>query len=83
LVATAALSVDGNANFSGGGGAEVGWSWLDGYSVAMRAGLRSRAAGEELVTAGAGFTMDRLSIDYALETLAGSRVAHRVGLRIR
>jgi hypothetical protein len=27
--------------------------------------------------------MDRLSIDYALETLSRNRVGHRIGLRIR
>jgi hypothetical protein len=27
--------------------------------------------------------MDRLSIDYALETLSGGRVGNRLGLRIR
>lgn len=64
-------------------GAELGYSWLDGYDIDVRAGLRRPLAGEDAFTAGAGFTMDRLSIDYALETFAGGRVGHRVGLRIR
>ncbi len=58
---------------------EVNYSWLDGYNIALRAGARRPLPGEEAFTAGAGFTMDRLSIDYALETLSGSRVgqSHR------
>ena len=65
------------------GGIEVGYSWLDGYSIAVRAGARRPLVGEGRATAGAGFTMDRLSIDYALESLAESRFGHRVGLRVR
>ena len=65
------------------GGAELGYSWLDGYSVALRAGARSTLPGEAAFTAGAGFTMDRLSIDYAAEALTGSRWGQRIGLRVR
>ena len=65
------------------GGGEIGYSWLDGYTVALRAGARRPEPGERPITAGAGFTMDRLSFDYALESLSGSRVAHRFGLRVR
>jgi hypothetical protein len=65
------------------GGVELGWSWLSGYEIAVRAGARDPEPGEEAFTAGAGFTRDRVSIDYAIETLAGSRVAHRIGVRVR
>ena len=83
VVATAAVYAL-RANWLGAsGGAELGYSWLDGYSVALRAGARRPLAGESAFTAGVGFNMDRLSIDYALETLAGSRVGQRIGLRIR
>jgi hypothetical protein len=51
--------------------------------VTLRAGGRRPEHGEGPFTAGLGFTVDRLSIDYALETLSGSRVANRIGLRIR
>ena len=51
------------------GGVEVDYSWLSGYNIALRAGARRPLPGEEALTAGAGFTIDRLSIDYALETL--------------
>lgn len=65
------------------GGVELGWSWLSGYEIVVRAGARDPEPGEETFTAGAGFTRDRVSIDYALETVAGARVAHRIGVRIR
>lgn len=65
------------------GGLELGYSWLDGYAISGRVGARRPEAGVRPLTAGAGFQMDRLTIDYALETLEGGRIAHRVGLRIR
>jgi hypothetical protein len=65
------------------GGLEMNYSWLNGYNIALRAGARRPLPGEEALTAGAGFTMDRLSIDYALETLSGGRIGNRIGLRVR
>ena len=83
LMATAALSALRMGWLGASGGAELGYSWLDGYSVALRAGARSTLPGEAAFTAGAGFTMDRLSIDYAAEALTGSRWGQRIGLRVR
>lgn len=83
LTATAAVSMLRASWLSPAAGIEASYSWLDGYAIAVRAGGRRPLAGEGPITAGAGFTMDRLSIDYALETLAGGRVGHRIGLRIR
>jgi len=83
LLATAALGMYRINFFAPSGGAELGYSWLDGYSIAVRAGLRRPTPGEAAFTAGAGFNVDRLSIDYAMETLDASHVAHRIGLRIR
>lgn len=83
FVGTAAVSMLRTNFFLPSGGVELGYSWLDGYSVALRAGGRRSLPGEEGFTGGAGFTMDRLSIDYAMELLSHSRVGHRVGLRIR
>ena len=83
LMATASIWML-RANWVGAsGGAELGYSWLDGYSIALRAGARSTMPGEAAFTAGAGFTMDRLSIDYAAEALTGSRFGQRIGLRVR
>jgi hypothetical protein len=95
VLATAAVSMIRTDFVSPSGGVEVGYSWLDGYSVALRAGARRPFPGETPFTAGAGFNVDRLSIDYALEALrpteffpngssrVSNRVAHRIGLRIR
>jgi hypothetical protein len=82
-VATAAVFVLRNGWFGGSGGAELGYSWLDGYSIALRAGARRPLPGDAAFTGGAGFNMDRLSIDYAVEALSGSRFGHRFGLRVR
>jgi hypothetical protein len=83
VTATAAVSLLRDSFVIPAGGAEISYRWLDGYAVAIRAGVRRPIPGEAPFTAGAGFTMDRLSIDYAIETLTGSRAGHRSGLRIR
>jgi hypothetical protein len=83
LFGTAAVSWNRDNSLYPAGGLEVSYSWLSGYNIAMRAGGRRPLPGEEAFTAGAGFTMDRLSIDYALETLSGGRIGNRLGLRIR
>src|SRR5262245_2182876 len=83
LVATTAVSWLRDGFVSPAGGAELGWSWLEGYNIVLRAGARRPVRGEGPVTAGAGFIMDRLAIDYAIETLSGGRAGHRIGLRVR
>jgi len=83
LFGTAAVSWNRDNSLYPAGGLEVNYSWLSGYNIALRAGGRRPLPGEEAFTAGAGFTMDRLSIDYALETLSGGRIGNRLGLRIR
>jgi hypothetical protein len=83
LMATAAVSALRMGWLGASGGAELGYSWLDGYNIALRAGARSTLPGEAAFTAGAGFTMDRLSIDYAAEALTGSHWGQRIGLRVR
>ena len=81
--ATTAVSWIRTNTLSPAGGLEMNYSWLSGYNIALRVGARRPLPGEDAVTAGAGFTMDRLSIDYALETLSGGRIGNRIGLRIR
>lgn len=83
LMATAAVFMLRADWVGASGGVEAGYSWLDGYSIALRAGAHSTLPGEAAFTGGAGFTMDRLSIDYAIEALTGSRFGQRFGLRIR
>ena len=83
FTATAAVSVLRDGFVVPAGGAEMFYSWLSGYTVVVRAGGRRPETGEGPLTAGAGLTVDRLSLDYAVETLSGSRFGHRIGLRIR
>lgn len=83
LAATAAVCMLRNGFVTPAGGAELGYSWLSGYNVIIRAGARRPELGERALTAGAGVIVDRITFDYALETLAGSHIAHRFGLRVR
>jgi hypothetical protein len=83
VTATAAVSMLRADYVAPSGGVEVSYSWLDGYAVAIRGGARRPDYGEGRWTTGAGLTVDRLSIDYALETLTRDRIGHRIGLRLR
>ena len=80
---TAAVSVLRGDFVVPAGGFELNYSWLDGYDILVRTGARRPEHGEGVMTAGLGLAMDRISLDYALETLSGSRVAHRIGLRVK
>lgn len=83
LLATAAVIVS-KEQVAGGFGAEVGWSWISGYSIAARGGLHQpREVGIAGYTAGFGFNADRLSLDFAAELLSRERVSYRAGIRIR
>lgn len=83
LLGTAAVSWRRDNALYPAGGLEVNYSWLSGYNIAIRAGARRPEPNEKALTGGAGFTMDRLSIDYAFEQLRGKQFGHRIGLRVR
>ena len=93
LAIAAQLSVERNGDqsivrhgrFIPGLGAELGYTWLDGYSVAVRIGERTPPTRTDLrhFTFGGGLVLDRISVDYAVEDLVGFRLAHRVGIRLR
>jgi hypothetical protein len=69
---------------SGGGGVEVGWSWIEGFSVAGRAGVRRpEEPAEKPVALGAAFTADRLAVEYALQFFERNRVGQRLTVRWR
>ena len=69
---------------SPGAGVEVGYGWIEGYSLAFRAGARrTETNGEKPVALGASFNADRLSLEYALQFFEGDRNAHRVTIRWR
>jgi hypothetical protein len=67
------------------GGVELGYVPIEGVSFIVRTGLRlPRERDESLVTGGLGVTVDRLSLDYAVEPFRDGRpVSHRIGLRVR
>ena len=83
IAGTAAVSVLRDGFVTPAGGGELAYTWLDGYTVTARAGARRAEQGEGPVTAGLGLAIDRLTFDYALESLSGSRLAHRIGVRVR
>lgn len=69
---------------SAAAGLEAGYSWIEGVSVQVRAGLRrAELTTDKPVTLGAGFSLDRLTVDYALRLYTESRRAHVVTLRWR
>jgi hypothetical protein len=65
------------------GGIELGFAWIQGYALSLRAGARRPEPGERPLTLGAAFNADRVRFDYALETRDGGNMAHRVGVRVR
>jgi len=79
------LTLEGNSFVRPAGGVELGYVPIEGVAVVMRSGLRlPREKDESLVTGGLGLTLDRISVDYALEPFRGGRPAsHRIGLRIK
>ncbi len=69
---------------SPGGGVEIGYGWIEGYSAALRVGARrTETSAERPVALGATFNADRLSIEYALQFFEGDQNAHRVTIRWR
>lgn len=83
LGATVQLSIDESGTVRSAGGGELTYVPLEGVAIAGRIGHRSTIGNERPLTAGLGFTLDRYSIDYAVESFRGGSRAHRVGLRIR
>lgn len=65
-------------------GLEMGWSWIEGFSVTGRAGVRrTETSAERPVSLGGSFNADRLSIDYGMSFFEGNRYAQRVTVRWR
>jgi len=85
--ATAELTVDRDGEIGVAGGGELIWVPLDGWAVALRAGFRTTERVGELgnrpYTGGIGISLDRFSLDYAIDPQRGGAVAHRIGLRMR
>ena len=85
--ATAEVSVDRDGEIGVAGGGELIWVPLDGWAIALRAGLRTTERvgdlGARPYTAGLGISLDRFSLDYAIDPARGGAVSHRIGLRMR
>jgi hypothetical protein len=83
-VATAGVSYSKLDEVTAGGGVELSWSWLTGYTIAGRAGAHQGRQGEDAsFMGGFGFTADRMTFDVAAERLPGNRAGYRAGIRIR
>lgn len=68
----------------GGGGAEIGYGWIEGFSAALRVGARRPdTPGQKPLAIGGTLNADRLALDYALEFFDGNRYAHHLALRWR
>jgi hypothetical protein len=66
------------------GGIEAGYAWIDGFSAALRLGVRRPDTdAERPLNIGASFTGDRLTLDYALQMFDGGSNVHRVTVRWR
>jgi hypothetical protein len=83
IVATSALGVRRDGDLLPSAGLELGYSWLAGYNLVARAGIRRAEAGQGAATAGVGFTRDRVSLDYATELGNATPASHWFGIRIR
>jgi hypothetical protein len=67
-----------------GGGIDLGWSWIEGYTVGGRIGARRTETDDERpVAIGATFNADRLNLEYSLGFFAGDKQAHRLTVRWR
>lgn len=85
--ATAEVTVDHDGEVGVAAGGELIWVPLDGWAIALRAGFRTAERvgdlGNRPYTGGIGISLDRFSLDYAIDPQRGGAVAHRVGLRMR
>jgi hypothetical protein len=83
-VATAGVSYSDQDDVTVGGGAEISWSWITGYSIAGRAGAhQARQGGDTEMMGGFGFTADRMTLDIAVHRLPNDKAGLRAGIRIR
>lgn len=83
--AVAALAVDRDGEVLPAAGGQVLYTPLDGWTFALRAGARRPApsSNERPLTGGVALTLDRLTIDYAVEGVKNGDAVHRIGVRLR
>ncbi|HEU4630188.1 MAG TPA: hypothetical protein VFS08_10625 [Gemmatimonadaceae bacterium] len=84
LSAAADVTVYDGGWVTAGGGVEVGYTPLEGYTYAGRVGVRHVPhGGVGPVTLGLALTRDRIGVEYAFEPLDGPGAVHRIGVRLR
>jgi hypothetical protein len=83
--AAAALTVDRDGEVLPAAGGQILYSPLDGWTFTARAGVRRPAplSNQQPVTGGVALTLDRLTIDYAVEGVKHGSAVHRIGVRLR
>ncbi len=83
--ALAAVSVDQDGEVLPAAGGQILYTPLDGWTFTLRAGVRRPApsSNERPVTGGFAVTLDRLTIDYAIEGVKNGDAVHRIGVRLR
>lgn len=82
--ASASVAVRRDGRVFPSGGSEFVFTPIEGISLATRVGARTpELRAQRPFTIGSGFTVDRLTIDYAWEDMRGKGGAHRVTLRLR
>lgn len=66
------------------GGLDVGYSWIEGYSVSLRVGARRpETTDARPVAFGAALTADRLTVEYGVELFRDGRASNGVTIRWR
>jgi hypothetical protein len=69
--------------WSPAGGVDMNYSWIEGYSVSLRAGVRRpEITGAKPFAFGAAFSADRLTVEYAVQLYDG-RASNGVTVRWR
>jgi hypothetical protein len=66
-------------------GGQILYTPLDGWTFTARAGVRRPApsSNQRPITGGVALTLDRLTVDYAIEGVKNGDAVHRIGLRLR
>jgi hypothetical protein len=83
IAGSAAVALLAGGDVTVGGGVEVGYTPLDGYTVAGRAGLRNASGGDVgPLSLGLALVRDRIQLEYAFQPLPGTEDLHRLGLRL-
>ncbi len=78
------VAIDASSRVMPALGTELAYVPVEGVALAGRLGVRrAEFRAQSAMTAGLGFSIDRFSLDYAIEPFIGAPDAHRVGVRIR